>query len=274
MQDREREGWNQQLSSIGMSFQPPVTGNFACFALKARLSLPGRGTFTIAPGFYASTEAPFTIDDFWKNSLGTIETKHINECNLFLFAVSNEPSISTHVLSSDLHTYYYSLLIQGVGYSTRGISLFGPNAVDGMKVTALGRLPDYYEPPKVISSDVDRKALLSIPKLAHGINLIYANQQGNAYLRLRKGFNAFLEGIQLSPRHDRLHHFVRAVEAVIRPRQGSGTKDFRYRSQFFAGRTTNDQKLLTEIYELRSAAEHLNPLEEKLGAILLMSART
>jgi len=247
-----------------MYFQPPITGNFACFALKARVSSSLQNTIHISDGLYASSEAPFIIDDFWKDSLGEIETQHIKECNLFLFAVSDDTAISERVLLSNVHTLYYSLLLQGTGYSHRGVTLAGPNSPSGMRVNALGRLPNYYEPPKVISTDVNSQSLLSTVEIAHGIDTIYANQQGDEYLRLRKGFNAFLEGIQQPQRHERIHQFVRAIEATIRPKQGAGTKKFKYRCQFFAGRTPSNQKMLGELYEMRSAAEHLNPLREKL----------
>ncbi len=248
-----------------MSFRLHTTGNFACFALRARVSPTLRSTFHISNGVYASSETPFIIDDFWKGELGKLETRHINECNLFILATSDDPAISERDLLSNVHTYYYSLLLQGVGYNRRGVSLAGPNSLDGMRVTALGRLPDYYEPPKVLSSDVGSQALLDTVEIARGIDTIYANQQGSDYLRLRKGFYALLEGIQQSQVHERLHQFVRAIEAVIRPRQGEGTGKFKYRCQFFAGRKPSDQKILGELYEMRSAAEHLNPLREKLS---------
>lgn len=251
-----------------MLFQPPLTGNFACFALKGRVSPVKHITLQINDSIHASFEPPFILDDFWKESLGTIETRHMGECNLFIFAVSDNPAISECDLLSNLHTSYYSLLLQGVGYNRHGVTLGGPNSSEGMRVIGLGRLPIYYEPPKVLSADVDSKTLLNTAEIARGIDTIYANQQGNEYLRLRKGFNAFLEGLQQNPRHarhERLHQFVRAIEAVIRPKQGDGTGKFKYRCQFFAGRKPNDQKIFGELYEMRSAAEHLNPLKEKLS---------
>lgn len=75
-----------------------------------------------------------------------------------------------------------------------------------------------------------------------------------------------LDAIKQTAVHERLHQFVRAIEAVIRPRQGDGTRNFKFRCQFFAGRKPKDAELLEEIYKLRCAVEHLNPMSDKLSA--------
>lgn len=85
------------------------------------------------------------------------------------------------------------------------------------------------------------------------------------YLRLRKGFNALLRGIKEGSDADsRLHQFVRAVEAVVKPDIGRTTSQFIHRRQFFAGRSEVDRVLLREIFEMRSASEHLNSLKDLL----------
>jgi predicted TIM-barrel fold metal-dependent hydrolase len=43
-------------------------------------------------------------------------------------------------------------------------------------------------------------------------------------------------------------------------------RNFKFRCQFFARRKPADAELLIEIYELRCAVEHLNPMGDKLSA--------
>lgn len=143
--------------------------------------------------------------------------------------------------------------------------MFGPNTIEGRHVTALGRVADYHEPNKVLSADITRESLKLTGPLNQGLHTIYAHQEGPAYLKLRKGFSTFLDAIKQGAVHERLHQFVRAIEAVIRPRQGDGTRNFKFRCQFFAGRKPADAELLEEIYELRCAVEHLNPMSDKLS---------
>jgi hypothetical protein len=209
---------------------------------------------------------PFQIDDFWREHIGKIETDHITNSSLFILAQSDDPDSTSRWLLDRVNTCHFALLLQGVGYCQRGISLFGSNTIEGRHVTGLGRVTDYHGCNKFLPADVDRMTLSAITELHRGLDTIYANQQGPNYLRLRKGFSTFLDALKQSTVHERLHQFVRAIEAVIRPRKGEGTKNFKFRCQFFAGRMPNDTKLLEEIYELRCAVEHLNPMSDKLSA--------
>lgn len=249
-----------------MSIPRLSVGNFACFAIKTRVSSELRRPAQLGDGVYATTDMPFQIDEFWRENIGKIDSDHIADSSLFILAQSDDPNSTSKVLLDKVNTFHFALLLQGVGYCQRGISLFGSNTVEGRHVTALGRIPDYYEPNKVLSADVDRELLKLCGPLNQGLHAIYARQQGPDYLRLRKGFGTFLDAIKQGAVHERLHQFVRAIEAVIRPRQGDGTRNFKFRCQFFAGRKPNDAELLEEIYELRCAVEHLNPMSDKLSA--------
>jgi hypothetical protein len=238
-----------------------ATGAFYCFGLRARVGL-GHPVQTDA-GIYASPEPPFYVDDWWQEQLGKIQVKQINGCSLFLLALTDDPALE-NFLPCRLQSYYLALLLQCVGYSSRDVTLGGQNSLKGLRVNSIGTHDTYYEPYKVIAHSVTKEHLAATPPLAKGIDFIFADE--SKYLRLRKGFNALLDGIRQNQLHSRLHNFVRAIEAVIKPKQGDGTKKFKYRCQFFVGRKPTDVSLLGELYELRSAAEHLNPMNDKLTA--------
>lgn len=242
------------------------TGSFCCFGLRTRVSNDLVGPVQFGKGLYASVEPPFYIDQWWQEQLGKIESREVTGCSLFLLAQAEDPSIAVPDLSSRLNSHYFSLLLLGVGYSRSGVLLGGENTIQGRRVNTIGTVAEYVEPHKVIASGVNREHLTATNALARGIDALFQEHHKNDYLRLRKGFNALLGGIKQAEIHNRLHQFVRAIEAVIRPKQGDGTKKFKYRCQFFAGRKAEDVELLGELYELRSAAEHLNPMSEKLTA--------
>ncbi len=240
------------------------TRNFCCFALQTRVSENVSGVTQLGQNVCATTEKPFYIDEWWRQQLGELEIAAIERCSLFLIAQTLHPDIDVPQLNSRLHSYLYALLAQGVGYCRGGILLGGINSASGLRVTSIGWLEDYYEPLKVISH-LSAKHLRASLNLAQGIDTLYADPSSGDYLRLRKGFNAFLSGIRFDEAHTRLHQFVRALDAVIKAKQGEATQQFRKRCQFFSGSSADDVQLLTELYELRSAAEHLNPLDDKLS---------
>jgi hypothetical protein len=248
-----------------------TTGRFCCFGLRTRVSNDVTLGIHLGPGVYITTNPPFYIDSWWEEQLGKIEIRLITGCGLFLLAIADDAAIEHRDLERILQSHYLSLLFQGVGYSRvgnspeHGIILGGENSNQGMRVSSVGRLLDYQEPAKVISAEVSQKHFEVAAHLARGIETIFSTTWKKEYLRLRKGFNVFLNGAKQNELHNRLHQFVRAIEAVIKPKQGDGTRNFRYRCQFFAGRKAEDAKLLEELYELRSAAEHLNALDGKLS---------
>lgn len=241
----------------------PTTGHFCCFALSTHT-----GDDLIAPikfgnGLYAVSKPPFYIDDWWRQQLGALEVHQVEQCNLFLLAFADDPSITARDLNNKVNIHYLSLLLEGVAYSRNGIILGGDNAVNGLRVSSIGWLTDYPVPLLFSSPEVTRKHLEYTSQLAAGVEVIYSSSSDH-YLRLRKGFNSLINGIKHHEVHNRLHQCVRAIEGVIKPKQGEGTSNFKYRCQFFAGRKPQDTQVLEELYELRSAAEHLNPMINKL----------
>jgi hypothetical protein len=260
-----------------MTIPQMTSGKFACYGLTTRVADEFSQPVLFNDDLYATAEPPFFIYEWWRSQIGELEIRRINDCSLFITAISADPSMDERLLLRNLSTSYFSLLCQGVGYSPcghspNGVLLVGDNTSDGMRVKSIGNLDAHFEPPKVISADVVQKHFKATVDLAKGLRTIYGDdlempwqQERNDYLRLRKGFNSLLDAIKHPQAHIRLHQFVRAIEAVIKPKQGEGLKKFIYRCQFFAGRTPQDQKLLGELYEMRSAAEHLNPISDKLA---------
>jgi hypothetical protein len=242
-----------------------ANGKFCCFAIQTRVSESITGAIRVGSNIYASREKPFHIDEWWQQQLGELEIADIERCSLFLTAQTSSAPVDVPELNSLLHSYYYALLLQGVGYARGGILLGGENSATGMRVTSIGWLANFYEPWKVLPNLVNREHLEATRDLFQGIETIYTQTTADHYLRLRKGFNAFLSGIRFNEAHNRLHQFVRAIDGVIKPRKGEGTNKFKYRCGFFAGRKPQHAILLEELYDLRSAAEHLNPLNDNLN---------
>lgn len=138
--------------------------------------------------------------------------------------------------------------------------LGGPIVGGKFQVQSVGEMLLHHEPHKVLSETVTEPKLMTANDIAQGINEIYSNQQGTKHLRIRKGFQAYINGTLSGSRHERIHHFVTAIEALILPTQGKIKKQFKARMRYFAGMDPNTEQLLEDLYDLRSAAEHLNPM--------------
>jgi len=126
-----------------------ATGAFYCFGLSdpRRIERPVQSRMQ---EIYASPEPPFYIDDWWQEHSGRVQVKQINGCSLFLLALTDDPALESF-LSGRLQSHYLALLIQGVAYSSDGVTLGRTKLTNGMRVNAIGTHDTYYEPYKVIA---------------------------------------------------------------------------------------------------------------------------
>jgi hypothetical protein len=119
----------------------------------------------IDAGIYASPDPPFYVDDWWQEQLGKIQVKQINDCSLFLLALTNDAALESF-LPRRLQSYYLALLLQRVGYSSHGVTLGGQNSQKGLRVNSIGTHDTYYEPYKVIAQSVTKEHLAATAPLA------------------------------------------------------------------------------------------------------------
>lgn len=248
------------LSAFGVSSNT----RFSCLAMSTNVSGELVDPFPIGSGLYAFFSSPFERNELWTETLGTDHDERLSSSNLFLVAFSNQRAHPA--LARPVSMVLYALLIQGRAYSVDGLRFGGYNAGEGLHLDATGYLDDFFPPPKVIPYAVDVDSLRRSSDIAAGIATIFRSDADDHYLRLRKGFNSFLSGIKEGISADaRLHHFVRAVEAVIKPDiRGTGDQ-FVHRGQCFAGRSDPARGLLRQLFNMRSAAEHLNPMKNVLN---------
>lgn len=241
----------------------PNSGKYACIVLETNVVRALTDPYTFGNGLYAFFRSPFKPDNMWTESLGTFHDKRVSDSNLFLFAFSTDSSADDRYLERIVTMLHYGLLIQGKAYSTDGLILAGLNR--DLHVSSVSTSDRYYWPYKVIGSSIDMEVLNTCRDIVRGVNIIFSKEDSYDFLRLRKGFNAFIRGIREGREgHFRLHQFVRAIEAVIKPDVGNTTKQFIHRGQVFVGRSEKDREFLRELFEMRSAAEHLNPIKDKL----------
>ena len=60
----------------------------------------------------------------------------------------------------------------------------------------------------------------------------------------------------------RMRHFVRSIQALIRPAIGKTRSHFVHRGQLFVGSSNDMSELLGDLYDLRSCAEHMNDIHD------------
>lgn len=263
----------------------PEGSYFQCLALKGpRLSV--NQVHTVLPGLIVSnTQGAFDLEPHWVEWLGTIQAESFRESSLYITAVVDPQAHNTSGLSPILQCldnrvrlFHNALVLLGCGYNNHvlmvgGERYHGGNLHIGPIRTGLTPCfrPCYRQPRKIEAVDLEQAATILT-----NLELIYSHAPARLYRRLRKGFNIWIRGAEEGQELvERLHAFLRATEAILKPtiaRQRSKqarrskttkgawrqiTSTFVTRGQSIIGRSAENARLLSTLYDIRSSIEHV-----------------
>jgi hypothetical protein len=109
-----------------------------------------------------------------------------------------------------------------------GIVLGGANVDGRVEVRRTSRLAEHYAPSNFDPAPLRKEHFTRMAQIAEGIRAIYT--PGTPTNR-KLGFHAWIRAVQERYGNERLHQFVRAIEAVIKPAEGQGKRHFKHRCQ-------------------------------------------
>jgi hypothetical protein len=112
--------------------------------------------------------------------------------------------------------------------------------------------------PEVTHSEIETAA-----RLAGKIKLIEQQNTNGTYWRLFRVLNLYQETRCTRDILERLHQYSRCIDGLILPDPGKTKQQFKSRTELFIGPRHHD--LMGEIYDVRSAVEHLHE-NKYLGA--------
>ena len=192
----------------------------------------------LAGGLTVLPNAEFALPNQWQEWLGNLRVEDIGTCRLFLLA--KIASASPGVLDGENQQ-----LERAVGDWFTGLTL----------VRKFGAI----DPP--LASIVRDEAPIS----ADDLRRVLSVTQGVALLRQPGGVNLWRLGRCVALYREarcerevleRIHQFARCIEGLIASKQGETGRQFKSRTELFIGPRRHD--LMGELYEVRSAVEHLH----------------
>lgn len=252
-----------------MPFAIPNGHKFACIVLNnAGVSRELREAVRLGERVWAIFGPPFQLDDNWRQWMGSLQLEHLERASLTIVATA--PSNALQILDAEnellrelVLSSFYSLLLVEVFHQDGGLILTGANLNGNIAVRQVSILEHHYRPPGVRPSTIDLRWLEHAYTAATGMVALHATR--GSHQRLRRGFHAWVRAMQEYNGEDRVHQFVRAVEATIKPEVGRSRTQFIHRAQLFAGNSEAVRNRLGELYDLRSGAEHMNLLDSVLA---------
>lgn len=223
--------------------------------------------FQLSDGAWILRGIPVSDDTgSWKEWLGSIFWDRLCAGNLVLLAEkpSNIPALlgAEHHRLSDNLSLLYDLARLGVGIEAssdeRAHRLLGSFENGIFDIRAVEEeMRRLYRSQGAQQEPITRDFLESSLILRNGLAKMRADR--TQFTRVLHGLNTLFKGKREQAGNDRLHQFVRSLEALIVPRKGKTTTQFVHRCQTFARAGEDTRKLLCEAFTMRSATEHLNP---------------
>ena len=222
--------------------------------------------FQLSDGTWIMPEVP--VNDFgnWKEAIGSLRMERLGRANLVLFVEepSDNPDIAGDAqhqrLDKDLHILFCMLHLRtGIECAEGADMLCGSseNGVPGIRL--MSQMPTFYQSKGWRRAPITKAWLEDGLVLRTGVGVMETDQ--TQFRRVIRGLNILFNGLKETGQ-DRLHQFVRSLEALILPDIGKTEKQFAHRCQTFARAGDDTRALLLEAFGMRSDTEHLNPWDE------------
>ncbi len=249
-----------------MSFQIVAGEKFAALVLVRASAGHFDTPLDLGGGLWAASSPPFGIGETWQGWIGSINSRRIEDANFWLIAkrLSPTPEIldqENQDLKDDVWHVFLGLLLLGTPSYEGGYLLTGAHARGAPDVRQYSEPQQYRLFHRDRHLRIGEQELRSAIPIRDGLRAVYADPQ---YMRVRRGISVFWKGLEEEALIARLHEFVRAVEAIVKPVPPGIKKKMIDRCQTFTGRSANAAVAIGEAYELRSKEEHLLDWEDAL----------
>lgn len=235
---------------------------YALLGLSVKVTDPGIATLDLGPDFQVIEGTAFTIQDEWREWLGSIRIEEIEACNLFIAAKlqSATPDIldgENIQLNSRVWAFYRGLLL-----SSTFATAHKPVIITGSRrngEVGLRQLKDFDVPvPNDFSPypEVSPESFKQAAAIAERLERLVASRQGSNRWRFNRVLHLYAQTRTEQDILVRIHQYTRCIDGFVTTGPGQGRKDFRNRAALFIG--PNHHDLMGEIYDVRSSVEHLH----------------
>ena len=253
----------------------PNDCKFAFLGLtNARVDIPATG-ITLPDGTEVVTKFPIELNSQWQSWLG-IQASQVNSANLVLARTATDgfPPASLPIsddtswnLAKRIENVFSMLRLLGtieyesafliMGYVQSGQTVCQHFNKFGRYEITRGCLPWL----------IREEHLATAASLAQTKASLLASFPDAQNVRLFRGWWALTTALQQFYASDRIHGFVRALEALIYPAIGKTEKQFIHRCSLFAAPSAGKdaaRQALEEAYKMRCDVEHVHPWDRSL----------
>ena len=251
-----------------MDYQFHKKGKFALLTVSDVFARLPAEVFQLSDGTWVMDAMPVPDLGIWKEWLGSIRVDRLSRATLILLVEepSDNPAVLDDVherLALGLRHLYYMLHLHAGIETADGADVFCGSSENGVtEIRQASQMPDFYQSEGWQGVPITKDWLEDCAVLRDGWAAMGANKI--QFRRVVRGLNVLFKGLQEKVGQDRIHQFVRSLEALILPDVGKTKKQFVHRCQTFASLGNDTCGLLEEAFDMRSDTEHLNPWDGAL----------
>ena len=216
----------------------------------------------IAPNLWAATGPQFEMPSHWREWLGTIRTEEVEAANLLLLSKikSERPDVLDGENQSLQHlvSLFYVALLLASRFSTaeKPVLLTGSRRNGEIDIRQQADfeipIPCEFKPyPALTAENIETGA-----RIAGKIRTIEEAPLPGGHWRFFRILHLYQETRTTRDILERLHQYSRCIDGLILPSVGETKRQFKSRTELFIG--PRHHEMMGEIYDVRSAVEHLH----------------
>lgn len=235
---------------------------YALLGLGVKITDSAVGDLDLSPNFSVISSEEFAIPKEWREWLGSIRVQEVEACTLF---IACKLSSSTPDILDDEN----NRLIHRAWAFYRGLLLSAPFATAHNPVILTGScrggeiglrqqqdldapVPNDFRPFPDVTVDEIRQAA----EIAKRLEKLAETRQGSNRWRFNRVLHLYTQTRTERDLLERIHQYARCIDGFILCDPGRSAKHFKSRSELFIG--PKHHNLMGEIYDVRSAVEHLH----------------
>jgi hypothetical protein len=216
----------------------------------------------IAPGLWVVADIQPEFPSHWREWLGTIRSEEVERSNLFLLSKIKSAQVGvldgeSQGLQRSVARFYVGLLLAST-FSTaqKPVMLTGSRRDGEVDVRQLNDFDipvpcEFTSYPALTTMTIETGA-----RLAGKLEKIEQTFQGDDAWRFLRVLHLYQKTRTTVDILERLLQYSRCIDGLILPKAGETKRQFKSRTELFIGPGYHD--LMGEIYDVRSAVEHLH----------------
>jgi hypothetical protein len=130
----------------------------------------------------------------------------------------------------------------------------GGRVGEDTQIRQVSRLPTFYYNAESLPLELDIETAQEAGHIFAVLNRVYAHS--DLFRQLRRGLKSFQRAITEEQDYDRLHGFIRSLDAIVMTEKGKGKAQFVNRCRHFTRSDSAVDATLGLMYDLRGRVEH------------------